>query len=1290
MKVVSGEQLSPEIQLIYKNSASTDMLKHSEQIIPQYSEGEKEESQSLLQVKIAYPVISTHICQSDCPSVDVVYGGDSHFNCLDSKVTGFLEASEKVPQILTGHVSSETYLCSGIDTVEVGGDSVLRCTEISCMFQSTTTTSKEDMIGKDRSLEIIASDITKSRIITDPSEVKGVEEVLSDFDSQMLSPMVDMLEYHNDAHYMDASANEENNALPVELLTALNCMSGSLAGFSDQAVEKERVHSTRKKQIDDCMQMDINFKPKLHLEQHETTEISTITKLPCHSELDSNQHTYKLVLSDHQSIMSYGGPVVLSETSSSEQTIQETLHTLRKSTRKRRYFTHDGVYALNDHRFLEGSHQKKQSYKAQKRLPAKNSETCELKDKGDWCSQQRIASSHGSLTDMNGRVGQMRKSQRIAKKSRKQTTFKNLNDSSFNYMPLSSINRRDIFGQTLLHRAVIQDDLDRICTVINAGAIVNAKDYAGWTALHEASLAGFFEATNELLKAGADVNCKGYEQVTPLHDAVKEGHYKVAELLLWYGADPLFKHEKGKCALEEATDKQMKKLLENYIAKSARSSTSDCLQSKEKEITSSSQQLSTKAARINKSNAKGETCLHLAAKKGNLNLVKSLIASGARVNQKDNAGWMAIHEASNGGFVEIISELLKAGAEVNSKGLDGVLPIHDAVSGNYFEAVQFLLDHGANPNETDNYGENAMDKAICDKMKELLKSYEATETKKSSKMNDVAGGRELRPSQSRKTRHCYDCYGKDNLSACFSTARQESRTHESISEILQDIEEKQNKLLLFELRNQKDADLYIQDLSQMQSVLNEVLAKQKSERDDLAKKYRASVESFKQGALREQLVKLVSRQKSLLLVAQKQKELGQKIQNYKNAKKETSSSAKQIPSTSISCERNNIKDGSSDKTLQCPDVAIGRESNLVTESNFLDQEHHQHPKESLNRGNGRRVKQNVEAHNEVSKKKEHAIGKLSNFKLASAVDPTTLPSKPAISLVQTKESQLEETNCESVTPPRNTPPAAITVACALNISEATDIAFTNVSQPTTLVCVNEILQHHSNMNEANQTQTLADLESIHSSLATPQKTFPPSNRTSLTANLEFPEMVPDAPSPSTVSQDHSNCSTKQDSENQLNLKQNRRKKNQLLDLIEQGKIKPGDDVLEFRLQDSQHKASLLGNGRIKTGNNAVYQSPVQWIKALLGNDISVSWKYVWNKVTYCGTLLSKIVVEDHIPKESLQQNRPCEPSCQPTSSKQLRFLQCNEIVLIEDEELLPQHIMDQYWNLYIHCENFGF
>uniref|UniRef100_K7G262 Uncharacterized protein n=1 Tax=Pelodiscus sinensis TaxID=13735 RepID=K7G262_PELSI len=92
----------------------------------------------------------------------------------------------------------------------------------------------------------------------------------------------------------------------------------------------------------------------------------------------------------------------------------------------------------------------------------------------------------------------------------------------------------------------------------------------GWTPLHEASIAGFYKTANELLKAGADVNCKGSEQVTPIQDAVKEGHYEVAELLLWYGADPLLKNEKGKCALDEATDQHMRKLLESYITKSRR------------------------------------------------------------------------------------------------------------------------------------------------------------------------------------------------------------------------------------------------------------------------------------------------------------------------------------------------------------------------------------------------------------------------------------------------------------------------------------------------------------------------------------------------------------------------------------------------------------------------------------------------------------------------------------------------------------------------------------------------
>lgn len=48
----------------------------------------------------------------------------------------------------------------------------------------------------------------------------------------------------------------------------------------------------------------------------------------------------------------------------------------------------------------------------------------------------------------------------------------------------------------------------------------------------------------------------------------------MVELLLWYEADPLFKNDRGKNALEEATDKRMRKLVESYIAHSGKRSAS--------------------------------------------------------------------------------------------------------------------------------------------------------------------------------------------------------------------------------------------------------------------------------------------------------------------------------------------------------------------------------------------------------------------------------------------------------------------------------------------------------------------------------------------------------------------------------------------------------------------------------------------------------------------------------------------------------------------------------------------
>ncbi|XP_037229002.1 ankyrin repeat domain-containing protein 31 isoform X2 [Falco rusticolus] len=172
------------------------------------------------------------------------------------------------------------------------------------------------------------------------------------------------------------------------------------------------------------------------------------------------------------------------------------------------------------------------------------------------------------------RKAMQRRSKRIENKQR-QEAFGRTSANLACPISLSRINRSNIYGEGLLYRAVAHEDVNLVRNIIKAGGNVNVQDYAGWTALHRASVEGFYGIANELLKAGADVNAKGSRQITPLQDAVKEGHYKVAELLLWYGADPLLKNEMGRCALEEAADPSMVRLLKSYVEKSRRGSVSD-------------------------------------------------------------------------------------------------------------------------------------------------------------------------------------------------------------------------------------------------------------------------------------------------------------------------------------------------------------------------------------------------------------------------------------------------------------------------------------------------------------------------------------------------------------------------------------------------------------------------------------------------------------------------------------------------------------------------------------------
>ncbi|KFW01837.1 Putative ankyrin repeat domain-containing protein 31, partial [Eurypyga helias] len=733
-------------------------------------------------------------------------------------------------------------------------------------------------------------------------------------------------------------------------------------------------------------------------------------------------------------------------------------------------------------------------------------------------------------------------------------------------------------------------------------------------------------------------------------------------------------------------------------------------------------------------NAKGETRLHIAARRGDLSVVKTLILSGTCVNEQDYAGWTAIHEACSKGFTEVIVELLKAGADVNSRSLDGILPIHDAVYGNYLEAARILLQHGANPCERTGSGQSALDIACDDEMKELLKSYSAMGPVLPVETTEVTEGK-YPPGSPRSNDHRYYCCRNDDAAL---EPQHEKYSVVSIAAI-QGAEERLKELLLFELKTSKDADVYIQRLAEMQDTLNKMLAKQKTERDTLAKKYRTSVESFKRGALRKQLVDLVSRQKSLLSIAQKQEELVQKIQNYRKTKQvfSASCSENQISNSLISCGDDKRQSLTADE-IMCPDVVtlsmgLGAsmpngnrvEAHLSLENRFSAQECSQHPHICLDETGANKEAITTKEASDHALASENRVREypFDMSKLTNAVEVVTLPSEPTVSTAGAKRSQQKGIDRVAIAGQGNKSLNPNSVTGALNtVERQRTVVNNNVCQPDgdfQQVLTDKDLHRYVNKKEAFQQQQQVILSSSTKNFPnTVQQMILWNSEDSFNANSLLTNRTSSADYPVNLSQKSSKSYSNQEHEQkQVSYGRKNRNKPQLIDLLELGRIKPGENVLEFKLQEFSHKATLLSNGKVRTSKGEILQNPVHWIKDLLGGDISVTWKYVWNKVTYLGTQLSKLLVEKVSVSSNLefpsQGREPLGSACRLSLCRKaeetviiwlgiyssvlsdrfeslIHFLQFSKRVMVSKEEFLPCSVMEKHWSFYKGCEDFGF
>ena len=234
--------------------------------------------------------------------------------------------------------------------------------------------------------------------------------------------------------------------------------------------------------------------------------------------------------------------------------------------------------------------------------------------------------------------------------------------------------------------------IDAIKKHLEAGVEVNSLNKNKQTALHFAASAGRLDAATVLLEARADVTVADKYQKTALHYSATNGHKATTALLLEKGALINAKDDKNKTPLDYAVTKKRTEVIEL---------------------------LRSKGGKTAKEQLAAEN-IFAASEVGDVESVKKLLA-GVDVNGKNKGGYTALHLASKKGHVEVAKVLLEAKAAVAAASKSGKTALHYVA--NYkgkLDLAKLLLDAAADPNVLDKRKKTPLDYAVSRKNDALV------------------------------------------------------------------------------------------------------------------------------------------------------------------------------------------------------------------------------------------------------------------------------------------------------------------------------------------------------------------------------------------------------------------------------------------------------------------------------------------------------------------------------------------------------------------------------------------
>lgn len=244
------------------------------------------------------------------------------------------------------------------------------------------------------------------------------------------------------------------------------------------------------------------------------------------------------------------------------------------------------------------------------------------------------------------------------------------------------------YATTPLHMAIWIADHDMVELLVTHGADVNLMDEDGYSPLHSAACSLNREIVELLIAHGADVHARSGYGGTPLRYAAQYGYVPVAEALIQAGARVDGEDEPRTPAVWAMLSDE-RTMVEFLVGQGARVTLHMAVYIEDVNRVTT---LIVGSSELNLSLNELGTPLHIAARAGNSEIVRLLIAAGAKLDVKGGSyAYTPLQEAIGHKHSEVAAILIDAGADI-TLGAAHSTPLELAISSDQRDIVDKLLE----------------------------------------------------------------------------------------------------------------------------------------------------------------------------------------------------------------------------------------------------------------------------------------------------------------------------------------------------------------------------------------------------------------------------------------------------------------------------------------------------------------------------------------------------------------------------------------------------------------------